>query len=758
VKKEQFIIAGMHCASCALTVERALKKATGVKNAEVNFATEKASVEYENPATPETLKEAVAKTGYQLITDADEKHKGHEARGPTTEEHDHHRMLKEAEIKSLRKKFILGAVLSVFVVLLSLPDYFQSIGKLMPDLFRLFILFLITIPIEFLVGWQFWRGAWYGLKNFTANMDTLVAMGTGAAFFFSAFVVFSTIGDLRFATGNLKVYFDVSAIVTTLVILGKYLEAKAKGAASEAIKKLLKLQAKKARILHEGKHEMEIPIEEVQKGDIVIVKPGEKIPVDGIIIEGESAIDESMVTGEPMPVDKKAGNEVIGATINKTGAFKFRANKVGKETFLAQIIKLVEEAQSSKAPIQQFTDRITGWFVPIVLLVAILSFVSGIIWGPSPSLSFALINAVAVLVIACPCALGLATPTAIMVGTGKGAQRGIIIRDAEALELAGKIDTIVLDKTGTLTKGEPAITDIISLTKTFSEKEILKISASMEKLSEHPIAKAVVKKAENADLYEVKNFLAHPGKGIEGELKINELYQKLFLGNRAMLKEIGAEISSETEKQVLSLETEGKTLLFLAQESKTLGIIAVADEIKETAVEAVKLLKKLGLDVWMITGDNERTAEAVGKKLGITNIMARVLPAQKTEKIKELQRQGKKTAMVGDGINDAPALAQADVGIAIGTGTDIAIESGDITLISGDPLTIYEAIKLSRRTLTNIKQNLFWAYVYNIVLIPVAAGALYPFFGILLNPILAGAAMAFSSVSVVLNSLRLKKL
>ncbi|OGZ32522.1 MAG: copper-translocating P-type ATPase [Candidatus Niyogibacteria bacterium RIFCSPLOWO2_12_FULL_41_13] len=748
----------MHCASCALTVERALKKATGVKNAEVNFATEKASVEYENPATPETLKEAVAKTGYQLITDADEKHKGHEARGPTTEEHDHHRMLKEAEIKSLRKKFILGAVLSVFVVLLSLPDYFQSIGKLMPDLFRLFILFLITIPIEFLVGWQFWRGAWYGLKNFTANMDTLVAMGTGAAFFFSAFVVFSTIGDLRFATGNLKVYFDVSAIVTTLVILGKYLEAKAKGAASEAIKKLLKLQAKKARILHEGKHEMEIPIEEVQKGDIVIVKPGEKIPVDGIIIEGESAIDESMVTGEPMPVDKKAGNEVIGATINKTGAFKFRANKVGKETFLAQIIKLVEEAQSSKAPIQQFTDRITGWFVPIVLLVAILSFVSGIIWGPSPSLSFALINAVAVLVIACPCALGLATPTAIMVGTGKGAQRGIIIRDAEALELAGKIDTIVLDKTGTLTKGEPAITDIISLTKTFSEKEILKISASMEKLSEHPIAKAVVKKAENADLYEVKNFLAHPGKGIEGELKINELYQKLFLGNRAMLKEIGAEISSETEKQVLSLETEGKTLLFLAQESKTLGIIAVADEIKETAVEAVKLLKKLGLDVWMITGDNERTAEAVGKKLGITNIMARVLPAQKTEKIKELQRQGKKTAMVGDGINDAPALAQADVGIAIGTGTDIAIESGDITLISGDPLTIYEAIKLSRRTLTNIKQNLFWAYVYNIVLIPVAAGALYPFFGILLNPILAGAAMAFSSVSVVLNSLRLKKL
>ena len=396
--------------------------------------------------------------------------------------------------------------------------------------------------------------------------------------------------------------------------------------------------------------------------------------------------------------------------------------------------------------------------MPIVLLVAILSFVSGIIWGPSPSLSFALINAVAVLVIACPCALGLATPTAIMVGTGKGAQRGIIIRDAEALELAGKIDTIVLDKTGTLTKGEPAITDIISLTKTFSEKEILKISASMEKLSEHPIAKAVVKKAENADLYEVKNFLAHPGKGIEGELKINELYQKLFLGNRAMLKEIGAEISSETEKQVLSLETEGKTLLFLAQESKTLGIIAVADEIKETAVEAVKLLKKLGLDVWMITGDNERTAEAVGKKLGITNIMARVLPAQKTEKIKELQRQGKKTAMVGDGINDAPALAQADVGIAIGTGTDIAIESGDITLISGDPLTIYEAIKLSRRTLTNIKQNLFWAYVYNIVLIPVAAGALYPFFGILLNPILAGAAMAFSSVSVVLNSLRLKKL
>lgn len=593
-------------------------------------------------------------------------------------------------------------------------------------------------------------------------MDTLVALGTGAAYFASLLAIFNL---------SPEVYFDVAAVVTTLVLLGKYLEAKAKGAASEAIKKLLKLQAKTAHVLHEGKHEMEIPIEEVKIGDIILVKPGEKVPVDGIIIEGMSAIDESMVTGESMPIDKKVGDPVIGATINKTGAFKFKAAKVGKETFLAQVIKLVEEAQASKAPIQRLADAITQYFVPIVLATAILSFILWLILGPAPALGLALINAVAVLVVACPCALGLATPTAIMVGTGKGAERGIIIRDAGALELAGKVDTVVLDKTGTLTRGEPAVTDIIL---TSSQDDIMRIAASLEKFSEHPIAKAIVAYAASlgkqsshpldvaiqkqarelqTEFYEVKNFRAQPGKGIEGEIIVEGSARKIYLGNRSLLQDIGVIPASEIEEKAAALESEGKTLLFLAKDGVLLGIIAVADTLKDKAVESVRFLKNLGLEVWMITGDNERTAQAIGAKLGIdsNNIMARVLPNEKSEKIKKLQLQGKKAAMVGDGINDAPALTQADVGIAIGTGTDVAVESSDVTLVSGDPMGVYDAIKLSRLTLRNIKQNLFWAYIYNLILIPVAAVGL-------LNPILAGAAMAFSSVSVVLNSLRLKRL
>jgi len=800
-KKEILGIFGMHCASCVPEIEGALKKVPGVKNASVNFATEKVSIEKEGEVVFEDLAAAVKNRGYILLKNPEDlaaaaraqqaehaehaEHAGHEAGGG---EHDHHKLLKEAEINLLKNKFITGAVLSVFILILSFPDYFPFIKfPEISDSVRFAALLILALPVEFWVGWQFWRGSWFGLKNLRPNMDTLVALGTGAAFFYSAFVSAVAAGILNFAAGGIKldVYFDVAAIVATLVILGKYLEARAKGSASEAVKKLLKLQAKTARILHEGKHEMDIPIEEVKVDDIVLIRPGEKIPVDGIIIEGNSAVDESMVTGESMPVDKKSGDEVIGATINKTGSFKFKATKVGKETFLAQIIKLVEEAQGSKAPIQRLADAITGYFVPVVLAVAITTFIVWFIFGPAPSLSFALVSAVAVLVVACPCALGLATPTAIMVGTGKAAEKGIIIRDAEALELAGKINAVVLDKTGTLTKGEPAVTDILTVEGNSGENNILQIAASLEKFSEHPIAKAVISYAASlgkhsshpldiavqrqaeeagAEFYKVEKFKALPGKGIEGEIFSVEKTGKIFLGNRSLLRDAGIPIFDEIESRAQKLESEGKTLLFLADPKSLLGIIAVADALKETAEEAIKKLKELGVDVWMITGDNERTAEAVGKKLGIFNIMAKVLPNDKSEKIKELQKgnpstglRASKVAMVGDGINDAPALTQADVGIAIGTGTDIAIESGDITLISGDPLAVYEAIKLSRYTLRNIKQNLFWAYIYNLVLIPVAAGVLWPFWGILLNPILAGGAMAFSSLSVVLNSLRLKR-
>lgn len=770
MQKKQFPISGMHCASCAITIEKALKKVPGVKSATTNFATEKATVEYEDSTKEDELQMAVEKTGYKLIVErvaVKSEHEGHMMSGKLMEggEHDHHKMLKEAEIALLKKKFLMGAVLSGLVMLLSFPDYLPFIGDVIPITLRFFLLFILTTPIEFWVGAQFWRGAFIGAKNFNANMDTLVALGTGAAYFFSLVVTFLAIGGVNLSTDAVKldVYYDVAAIVTTLVLLGKYLEARAKGAASEAIKKLLKLQAKTAHVLHDGStsspqgHEMEVPIEEVKVGDIVLVKPGEKVPVDGLIIEGDSAIDESMVTGESIPVDKKVGDSIIGSTINRTGVFKFRATKVGKDTFLANIIKMVEEAQGSKAPIQRLADAITGVFVPIVLLIALVSFGLWMFFGPEPAYLFALVNAVAVLVVACPCALGLATPTAIMVGTGIGAERGIIIRDAEALELAGKIKTVVLDKTGTITKGEPSVTDIVAMPG-FDEKMVLQYAASLDKNSEHPIAKAIVAYGtkQNVNFLEVKNYKAVPGKGATGRVMIDGRETQAMVGNLSLLEEGGLSVSG-FENKIEKLESEGKTVIILALD-KPIGLIAVADTLKETAVEAISLLKNLNLDVWMITGDNERTAKAIASRVGISNVMARVLPGEKSLKIKELQSDGRKVAMVGDGINDAPALTQADVGIAIGTGTDIAIESGDITLVSGNPMHIYEAIKLSRATLWNIKQNLFWAYIYNIVLIPVAAGVLWPFYGILFNPILAGAAMAFSSLSVVLNSLRLKRL
>jgi Cu+-exporting ATPase len=767
MKKEQFPISGMHCASCAITIEKSIKKVPGVKSANVNFASEKATVEYEDSVSVSELEKAVERTGYKMLIEEKSapqtsEHAEHLSTGamPAGGEHDHHKMLKEAEIASLKKKFTIGAILSAAVVVLSFPDYLPFIGEVMPASLRFFAMLALTLPIEFWVGAQFWRGAWAGAKNFTANMDTLVALGTGAAFFYSLIVTILAIGNWKLEIpggARLDVYFDVAAVVTTLVLLGKFLEARAKGSASEAIKKLLKLQAKTAHVLHEGKHEMEMPIEQVKVGDIILVKPGEKIPVDGLIIEGNSAIDESMVTGESIPVDKREGDAVIGSTINKTGIFKFKATKVGRDTFLAQIIKMVEEAQGSKAPIQRLADAITAVFVPIVMVIAALAFVIGFIYGPEPAYVFALVNAVAVLVVACPCALGLATPTAIMVGTGLGAERGIIIRDAEALELAGKINIVVLDKTGTITRGEPVFTGVVPLNG-FDEMRVLQYAASLDKNSEHPIAKAVVEegKRRNLKFLETKNFRAVPGKGVVAELILDGKAEKVAVGNSALMRELGYSLENESGA-LEQLEGEGKTVIIVASE-KPVGLIAVADTLKDGAREAVAGLYKMGLEVWMITGDNEKTARAIAEKVGIKNVMARVLPGDKAAKVKELQTKGKKVAMVGDGINDAPALTQADVGIAIGTGTDIAIESGDITIVSGDPTGTASAIRLSRRTLRNIKQNLFWAYIYNLVLIPVAAGALYPVWGILLNPILAGAAMAFSSLSVVLNSLRLKRI
>ena len=657
---------------------------------------------------------------------------------------------------------------------MSLPDYFPFIADFLPRSARFFLLMVLATPVEFLVGKQFWLSAWASLKRWDVNMDTLVALGTGAAYFSGMAITFFELANAQ-SQIKLDVYFDVAAVVTTLVILGKYLEAKAKGSASEAIKKLLKLQAKTAHLLHEGQHEMEVPIEKVASGDLLLVKPGEKIPVDGMIVEGTATLDESMVTGESLPVDKKEGDAVIGATINKTSSFKMKATKVGADSFLAQIVKMVEDAQASRAPIQKLADLVVSYFVPVVLAISAISFIIWLIFGPAPAFSFALVNAIAVLVVACPCAMGLATPTSIMVGAGKAAEHGVIIRDAEALELAGKVNAVILDKTGTITKGEPSVTDVAAFFKD-DENKVARYAASLEKLSEHPIAQSIVAYAASLGslsshpldravktaagklkLYAVKNFQAIPGQGIEGEVAAEEGNKKLYFGNAALMESKKIDISAKREL-IEKLENEGKTLLLLADTQTLLGIVAVADTIKPTAKEAVQRLRSLGLEVWLITGDNERTANAISRLVGIDKVMARVLPQDKAKKVKELQARGIKVAMVGDGINDAPALTQADVGIAIGTGTDIAIESADITLVAGDPLGVANAILISRKTLTNIKQNLFWAFIYNILLIPVAAGLLWPGWGILLNPILAGGAMAFSSLSVVLNSLRLKRL
>ena len=731
-------IQGIECASCVQKIEKALLQTRGVTKAVVNLATEKAKVEYLPSETNlEEVKRAIESTGYKVLEFE-----------PSEEIEDPERLIREREYKKLKIKFIAGLILGLFVFLGSSRHWFPWIPSFLGNFY---VLWALATPVQFWIGWQFYKGAWGAFKHRNAEMNTLIAVGTSAAYLYS---VAATLFPSFFETGGIKpeVYFDTSALIIVLILLGRLLEARAKGQTSEAIKKLMGLRPKTARVIREGK-EIDIPVEEVLVGDTIIIRPGEKIPVDGIVKGGKSAVDESMITGESIAAKKKTGDEVIGATINKTGSFKFQATKVGKDTALAQIIKLVQDAQGSKAPIQRLADVISGYFVPIVISIAIATFVTWFNFGPFPALTFALLTFVAVMIIACPCALGLATPTAVMVGTGKGAEKGILIKGGESLETAHKLDTIVFDKTGTLTRGEPEITDIVTQND-YSEEEILKYAASAEKVSEHPLAEAIIKRAreKKIELHDPKNFNAIEGHGIEVEVD----GKKVLLGNLKLMQKQQI-VVRDLEEKAEELAGDGKTPMYISLEGKAAGLIAVADTLKENSLQAVEKLKKLGLEVIMLTGDNKKTAEAIARKAGIDRVLPEVLPEDKVHEIKSLQSGGRIVAMVGDGINDAPALAQADVGIAIGSGTDVAMEASDITLIKGDLRGVVSAIELSKRTIKIIKQNLFWAFFYNTAGIPLAAGVLYPFFGILLNPIFASAAMAFSSISVVSNSLRLRR-
>ncbi|HZJ18688.1 MAG TPA: heavy metal translocating P-type ATPase [Patescibacteria group bacterium] len=734
--KKSFSIKGMHCASCVKVIEKELSKTKGVVSANVNLATEEAFVEFDPKLTSDAvICSAVSNVGYKALASEDKTDKELEKKE------------KEKEIKTLKKK----AFISLFLGGLILWGSFPGIVNFSPVFLRnFFVQFLLATPVQFWAGLAFYKATIPALKHRTANMDTLVAVGTSVAYLYSVFITFFPNIMLKMSI-EIMPYFDVSTIVIGLILLGRFFEARAKGQTSEAIKKLIGLQAKTARVLVNGK-EKDVSIEDVKIGDIVRVRPGEKIPVDGSIIEGESSIDESMITGESIPVDKFKGDRVIGATFNKSGTFLYKAEKIGEETMLAQIVKLVQSAQGSKAPIQRLADTISSYFVPIVIMLAIVTFVIWFDFGPSPSLPFALLNMVAVLIIACPCAMGLATPTAVMVGTGKGAENGILIKDAQSLEISHKIDTVVFDKTGTLTKGEPEVTDVISLSYDLKDK-ILFYAASLEKGSEHSLADAILKEAESfkIKLKKVDKFKAIAGHGIEGEIDKKMIY----FGNRKLMEREKIDIKKAEEK-LSKLEEEGKTSMLLAENKKLVGIIAVADPIKESAKAGIDELSSMGIETVMLTGDNERTANAIAKKIGIKKVLADVLPEDKKIEIEKIQENGKIVAMVGDGINDAPALVLANVGIAMGTGTDIAMESSDITLVNKDLRSVAKSVRLSKLTMRTIRMNLFWAFGYNIILIPVAMGALYPFFNILLSPIFASAAMALSSVSVVTNSLRLK--
>jgi len=801
-------IAGMDCASCVSAIENALRNFKGVVSANVNFASENATVEYDPSITEiEKIEKVVEATGYTVIRPKNEAgtlnlkvlgmdnahcvgvvggaldslpgiiskdlrfnekavikydpakvtpkkiKEAIKASGYTPIEEgsiDVEREARQKEIAGIRTRLVASAALSIPLLYYMLAMIFNApMPRVLMDNAAL-IEFLLTTPIIFFGSIFFIRGIFSLMRTKTANMDTLVSLGVGSAYLYSLYVSIAIWkGSGLFSMKDL--YYEVAGFLLTFILLGKYLEAVAKGRTSEAIKKLIGLQAKTAAVLRGGV-ETEVGIEDVQVGDVIVVKPGGKIPADGVVVEGHSSVDESMVTGESIPVEKKIGDKVVGATINKTGSFKFRAEKIGKDTFLASVIRLVEEAQGSKAPIEELADTISAYFVPAVVVIAIASFVIWFLAGQG--FAFALTTFITVLIIACPCALGLATPTAVMVATGLGAEHGILIKSAAALQKAGKLNTIVFDKTGTLTKGKPEITDVIPRDKGQGAREVIYLAAVAEKRSEHPLAEAILKKAisEKIEVPEPESFNSISGKGVEVGLK----GEKILLGNRALMQERNINIS-DMESKLRELESQGKTVMIVAKNGFAVGLVAAADTLKEYSKDAVRELSQSKIEVVMITGDNKRTGEAIARELGIKRVLSEVLPQEKAENIKKLQAEGGVVAMVGDGINDAPALAQADIGIAIGSGTDVAIEAGEIVLVKDDLRDVVTAIDLSSYSMRKIRQNLFWAFIYNVIGIPVAAGVLFPFTGFLLNPVIAGAAMAFSSVSVVTNSLLMRR-
>jgi Cu+-exporting ATPase len=730
---------GVACPTCLRTIESVLEPLPGVRSVQTDVATERASVQFDPSAVSiKDMQEAVASVGYRVEA------RREPGSGETEDEETAER---RREIRDLTRRVVVGAVLSTPVVATVMAA--EVFGLDVPGLLmnRWFQLALIT-PVFLYTGWPIHTVGWRTLRHRTAEMNTLITVGTTAAFAYSLLV---TVAPRLFPAGVRDVYYEAVGVILTLILLGRLLEARARAGTGEAIRKLLGLQPRTARVIRD-ETEREVPVEEVRVGDEVVVRPGEKIPVDGEILDGRSTLDESMVTGESIPVDKGPGEPVVGGTVNQTGAFRYRATAVGSDTVLAQIVRLVREAQASKAPIQRLADRVAGLFVPAVIFIAIAAFVVWFDLGPEPALTRGLVSAVSVLIIACPCALGLATPLSIMVGTGKGAENGVLIRSAEALETAQRIRTVVLDKTGTITKGEPSLTDVISIGE-LKEGELLRTAASAERLSEHPLAEAVVRGAEERgiSLAGSEDFESETGMGIRAVID----GRKVVVGRRRLLEDSGVD-SAPLEQAASRLEGEGKTAIYAAVDGRPAGVLAVADTPKEEAAAAIGALRRRGVEVVMITGDNRRTAEAIARQVGVGRVLAEVLPQDKAAEVRRLQAEGGAVAMVGDGINDAPALAQADVGIAIGTGTDVAIEVADVTLISGDLRGVVTALELSRATMRNIRQNLFFAFFYNAAGIPIAAGLLYPLIGLLLNPIIAAAAMAASSLSVVTNANRLR--